>query len=229
MYTSTPKARGQAGFSLIELLIAMVVMMVITAAASTLLVGSFNIRSREDHRSDALADARRAMNILTRELANSGYKLPRNLTYTNSAGAVFAVPRNGLLPADCDGQSVAFVANLNAMDNATIGSINDPDEAIKYQMISDAAGNSYLVRRELRPLGKTEVLANRVDGMAVQYLNSAGNDTAANLTQAATVRVRVWVNLRASGTPGSPGYQPPRQAVLDSAVALRNSNPNFTF
>ncbi|MFL6207593.1 MAG: type II secretion system protein J [Pyrinomonadaceae bacterium] len=229
MHSGKDKARGQAGFSLIELLIAMMVMMLITAAASTLLVSSFNVRAREDQRSDALADAQRAMNILTRELANAGYKVPRGLTYQNAAGANVLVPRNGLLPADCDAQSVAFVANLNAMDGGVgSGSVNETNEAVKYQMFSDPAQGNFIVRNDFST-GNTEVLANRVDGMMVTYFDAAGNDTSADKTRAVAVRVQVWVNLRQMGTPGSPGYQPARQVLLDSSIELRNSNPNINF
>lgn len=229
MHTGKLQGRGQAGFSLIELLIAMLVMMVITGAASALLVSSFNVRSREDQRSDALADAQRAMNTFTRELANAGYKLPRGLTYQNAAGATLLVARNGLLPADCDAQAVGFVANLDAMDGgAGSGNVNSNGEAIKYQMFTDPAIGSFLVRRDMAT-GNTEVLANRVDGMNVTYLDANGNDTAADVTKAASVRVQVWVNLRQVGTLGSPGYQPARQVLLDSAVALRNANPNNAY
>ena len=229
MQTGKVKADGQAGFSLIELMIAMMVMLLITGAASTLLVSAFNVRGREDQRTDALADAQRAINIISRELANAGYKLPRGLTYTNTAGTIVTVPRNGLLADDCNAQSVAFVANLDAMDGgAGSSNVNGQDEAIKYQMLTDGAGNSYIVRRDLIG-GDTEVLANRVDGMTLTYYDAAGNDTAADLTKAVAVRIQIWVNLRAMGTPGAPGYQPPRQVVLSSRVELHNSNPNNTY
>ncbi|PYS92798.1 MAG: hypothetical protein DMF64_08050 [Acidobacteria bacterium] len=230
MDTGKVKAHGQAGFSLLELLIAMAAMVTIAAAASTLLLSSFNVRSREDQRSDALADAQRAVNIMTRELANAGYKLPRGLTYTNASGTSGLVPRNGLLPSDCDSQSIAYAANLDAMDGGSgSGNVYGQDEAIKFQFYTDATGDSFLVRRELRPGGNTEVLANRIDGMNVQYLDAAGNDTLADVTKAVGVRIRVWVNLRATGSPGSPGYQPARQVVLNSGVELHNANLNNTY
>src|SRR5436305_9354733 len=54
----------QSGFSLIELMIALMVMLVVSALASQLAVSSFRIRGREDKRSEALADARRALNMM---------------------------------------------------------------------------------------------------------------------------------------------------------------------
>jgi type II secretory pathway pseudopilin PulG len=64
-----------------ELLVAMAVMIFIMGAATTLLTSAFNVRAREDQRSEGTGDARRALNIITREVANAGYRLPINLTY----------------------------------------------------------------------------------------------------------------------------------------------------
>ena len=63
--------KSQQGFSLIELIIAMTVTIVIAGIASSLLAQSFRLRAREDIRSDAVADAQRALNIVSREIANS--------------------------------------------------------------------------------------------------------------------------------------------------------------
>src|SRR3954470_3668338 len=73
------KASGvEAGFSLLELLIAMSVTLLMMTAASTLLSSSIGTRARENRRSDALSDAQRALNIMSREVANSGFGLSNN-------------------------------------------------------------------------------------------------------------------------------------------------------
>src|SRR5688500_4287657 len=89
---------SQRGFSLIELVIAMSVTIVIATIASTLVAQSFRMRAREDTRSDAIADAHRALNIVTREIANSG----------------FGLPDNGIVPGDTGANAIRFRANLNA-------------------------------------------------------------------------------------------------------------------
>src|ERR1041384_4232809 len=94
----------QSGFSLIELTIAMTITITILGLASTLLAGSFNIRSREDRKSDAIADVQRALNIMTREISNAGLKLPSGLTYVSS---------NGIVKDDSDSQSIRIVSNPN--------------------------------------------------------------------------------------------------------------------
>ena len=73
------RSNNQAGFSLLEVLIAMGITITIMALASTLLAASFRVRSREDRKSDAIADVQRALNIMTREISNAGLKLPSGL------------------------------------------------------------------------------------------------------------------------------------------------------
>src|ERR1041385_311972 len=102
----TRRLNPQSGFSLIELIIAMGVTVTILGLASTLLAGSFNIRSREDRKSDAIADVQRALNIMTREISNSGMKLPSELPSVSS---------NGLVAGDSDNQSIRVISNLNGM------------------------------------------------------------------------------------------------------------------
>src|SRR5215207_9981392 len=92
------KLTSQRGFSLVELLIAMTVTIVIACIASTLVAQSFRMRAREDSRSDAIADAHRALNIVSREIANSG----------------FGLIDNGIVPGDTNDVSIRIRANLNA-------------------------------------------------------------------------------------------------------------------
>jgi len=207
----------EAGFSLMELLVAMAVMIIITGAATTMLVGAFNVRSREDQRTEGISDTRRALNTLSRELANAGYRLPTDLTYTSSSGSSI-VPTNGLLPDDCNAQSIAFVADLDA--NEDVGDIN---EALKYQFFQND-GSNFLVRNDLNPAGGSIVLANRIDGAQFDYLDAADNPVA--VAAAVRVRITVMVTLNEVGKSGSAGYQPPSQVRLASVVNLRNATLN---
>src|SRR5688500_20237905 len=86
---------SQRGFSMIELLIAMTVTIVIATIASTLVAQSLHMRTREDARSDAIADAHRALNIVSREIANSG----------------FGLLDNGIVPGDTGSGSLRVRAN----------------------------------------------------------------------------------------------------------------------
>lgn len=214
---------SQRGFSLIELLIAMTVTIVIAGIASTLVAQSFRMRSREDARSDAIADAQRALNIVSREIANSG----------------FGLSDNGLVPGDTSPTSIRFRSNLNAYTRgadglpvAGSGFVQDPDEDIRYSMYNDDAANRhYLVRYDVTIGGRdgTTVLANRLDSFQLQYFNSAGTELdvvadPSNSIMAWKVRITVGVLLPAEGEPGSPGYQPPSTINLISDVVLRNTS-----
>jgi type II secretory pathway pseudopilin PulG len=209
---------SQCGFSLIELLIAMTVTIVIAGIASTLVAQSLRMRSREDARSDAIADAQRALNIVSREIANSG----------------FGLVDNGLVPEDSGLTSIRFRANLNAYTvddagNAVAGSngVTDVDEDIKYSMYHDNATNRhYLVRLDATRTGREgiTVLANRLDkfDMNGNTLDVAAN--ANNVRSAWKVMIEVGVTLPAIGAFGSTGYQPERPLNLRSEVVLRNAS-----
>src|SRR3954467_10938043 len=88
------------GFSILELLIAMVITMALMTAASTLLANALRIRSRENQKSDALADTQRALNIMSREIANAGFNM------TN----------NGIVAADSNLNKIRVRSNLNRYD-----------------------------------------------------------------------------------------------------------------
>ncbi|HEY0729511.1 MAG TPA: prepilin-type N-terminal cleavage/methylation domain-containing protein, partial [Pyrinomonadaceae bacterium] len=93
-------ANNEKGFSLLELVIAMTVTLVIMGLSSTLLASAFKSRSREDRKSDAIADVQRAMNIMTREISNSGLKLPSGLP---------TISANGVVAGDSDSESLRVV------------------------------------------------------------------------------------------------------------------------
>jgi type II secretory pathway pseudopilin PulG len=213
-----------AGFSLLELLIAMVITMALMTAASTLLAQALRVRSRENQKSDALADAQRALNIMTREIANTGF---------NMTG-------NGIVAADSGANNLRFRSNLNRYDTTAIAasrdSIIDPGEDIKY-FINEVAETKYLARYDPYGNGKT-VLANRIDGMTFHYFDQKVSYTAPagglDITGASAAEVSpanakyiviaISVTLDAVGQPGSPGYQPPYSVLLCSDVTLRNTD-----
>lgn len=217
---------SEKGFSLIELIIAMTVTIVIAGIASNLVAQSFRLRSREDVRSDAVADAQRALNIVSREIANAG----------------FGLIDNGIVPGDTNNGSIRFRANLNAYTRDESGNpvsgfnaVVDKDEDVKYTMYNDDEANRhYLVRYDailgaIDQRNGTTVLANRLDSFSLQYFDGSGNvlDVVSNpdaVISAWKVRITVGVILPAEGQPGSPGYQPQSSINLVSDVVLRNTS-----
>jgi prepilin-type N-terminal cleavage/methylation domain-containing protein len=216
---------NKSGFSLLELLIAMVITMALMTAASTLLANALRVRSRENQKSDALADTQRALNVMSREIANAGF----NLT------------GNGIVAADSGQSSIRIRSNLNRYDveNANAvsrDSIMTESEDIKY-FINEAEETMYLVRHDPYGNGST-VLANRIDSMNIHYYDQKVTYTAppggydiTNVSAAPVspenakyVVISIAVTLDAVGQPGSPGYQPPYTVLLCSDVTLRNTS-----
>src|SRR5215218_4247787 len=104
------------GFSLIELTIAMALLLVMMAGASRLLMTSLGVRTRESQKSDALADAQRALNIMSREIGNSG----------------FGMNYNGIVQPDCHptiaADPITAQIRIRANVNNSNTSITDADE-----------------------------------------------------------------------------------------------------
>ncbi len=214
----------ESGFSLIELLVAMGVTLVILGLVSLMLASSFTIRARENRRSQAIADAQRALNLMSREIANAGVGL--NV--------------NGIVAGDSNLTSIRIRSNLNAFSatGSTDAVTNDEHEDVKYRLIDDANGK-YLIRQNIQPSLSTAVFANPVDDLKIRYFNQkvawtttdmnscditlpAGAAEESNKTLVTYVVISVCVNLPAAGTPGVTGYQPPSRTQLVSDVVLRN-------
>jgi len=238
----SPKRKSEAGFSLIELMIAMGVTLVILGLASSLLAGSFKIRSRQDRKSDAIADVQRALNVMTREITNAGFRLPSGLGSVSS---------NGIVTGDSDTQSIRVISNLNGApdpadpDNPDVD-VTDDNEDVKFVMYADS-GERYLVRYDANAANKTTVLANRIDSLVIRYYDekvtysttvnpvtgvcditdvrnaSGANKSEVSPSAAKYLIIAVGVTLPAVGTPSTDGYQPPTQMQLTSDVVLRNS------
>lgn len=229
----------QSGFSLMELVVAMAVTLVLMGVAVTLLARSLNIRSRETEHVDELADVQRALNIMSREISNSGFNMINN----------------GIVADDSNRNAIRIRANLNKFDTSASANsrrlVQDPGEDITYFV--NAAGNTnYLARWDrFESSGpgvdlRGTVLANRVDGVRFYYfdekvtytqnpdncaINTVLNSTGAGEAEVAPnlanfVVLLVCINTPAVGVPGTEGYQRPYRTVMISDVALRNSNLN---
>src|SRR5689334_12818310 len=90
------KLADPSGFSSIELIIAMVIMLTIMGLVSSLFARSLATRLRESSRTDALTSAQAALNVISREISNSGYGLTGN----------------GIVIADSDPGKLHFFSNI---------------------------------------------------------------------------------------------------------------------
>ena len=234
------QTKSESGFSLLELIIAMAITLALAAAACTLLAQSLKIRTRANDKIDGLADAQRALNIMSREIANAGFNLSDN-------GIVAADS-----VTDASGNSTIRIrANLNKFDSSAspearsgIGKVDeDLGEDVKYFVWPDE--NRHLLARWDRydsSDGNGTVLANRLDSLHIHYFSQrvtystamtsglSGCDiTGASASEvtpdlAKYIVIAACVQQPAVGAPGSPGYQPQTNTLLVSDVVLRNNN-----
>jgi len=234
------QTKSESGFSLLELIIAMAITLALAAAACTLLAQSLKIRTRANDKIDGLADAQRALNIMSREIANAGFNLSDN-------GIVAADS-----VTDASGNSTIRIrANLNKFDSSVspearrgIGKVDeDLGEDVKYFVWPD--DDRHLLARWDRldsSDGNGTVLANRLDSLHIHYFNQRVTYSTAmtsgvsgcDITGASAVEVTpdlakyiviaACVQQPAVGAPGSPGYQPQTNTLLVSDVVLRNNN-----
>jgi prepilin-type N-terminal cleavage/methylation domain-containing protein len=212
MQTESRKAkrteRASAGFSLVELMVALAVTLVIMVVASRMLAMSMAVRSRENQRSEAIADVERALQVMSREISNAGLGLKSD--------------KNGLMDDDSDDLSIRIRSNLDAFTETTPDT-TDADEDVVYAIITNNTGgdNQRLITRQDVNAGTISPLANRVDGLLFEYLKADGT-TAATPSVADKVRITVTVVLPAVGSRGQAGYQPASRMQLVSEASLRN-------
>jgi prepilin-type N-terminal cleavage/methylation domain-containing protein len=214
---------NSAGFSLIELMIAMTATLVMLGIATTALSTGFRIRDREESVTDAAADAQRALNIMSREIANAGFNLSTN----------------GIVPGDSDASSIRIRSNLNKYDSTASSTsqngVVDAGEDLKY-FVNTANNTDYLVRYDANATsGQTTVLANRLDQIRIHYFDqkttystsdcdiSGASSSEVSPGAAKYIVIAVCVRIPASGSPNTAGYQPASKVLLVSDVTLRNS------
>jgi Tfp pilus assembly protein PilW len=233
--------KNQAGFSLMELLVALTTTLVVMSIAVTMLARTLNIRTRENEHVDELGDVQRALNIMSREIANAGF----NLT------------TNGIVAADSNAQAIRIRANLNKFDTSGVfsaaakrgigegGPGEDAGEDVTY-FVNTADNTNYLARWDALATSQATVLANRVNSIGFYYfdqkvtytqdrdncqitspLNTAGvAQGQVTPDNAKFVVLVVCIDTPQVGTQGSPGFQPGFKTLLISDVALRNSRLN---
>jgi len=225
MHQPLKPTRDMAGFSLFELVIAMTITLVILGLAASLLASGFRIRDREESASDAAADAQRALNIMSREIANAGFNLSSN----------------GVVAGDSDAGSIRVRSNLNKFDttatNTSRNGVVDAGEDLKY-FVNTVTNTAYLVRYDANAASnKTTVLANRIDQLRLHYFSqkvtysttigdcdiSGASSGEVSPSSAGYIVIALCVRLPASGSPGTDGYQPASNILLVSDVTLRNS------
>ena len=209
MQTKHSAHSRSAGFSLVELMIAMAITLIVMSVASSLLGQSLNVRTRENARTEAVSDAQRALNMMSRDIANAGLGLTSN----------------GIDAATSDDGQIRVRSNLNAMSGNTDTLQTDEDVVYSYTINGDVTPPETLITRQDVNTGAVSQVANRVDSLNMLYFDVSGAQLAAGQENlAAKVRLTITVRLPQVGSPRTPGFQPASQTQLSSDVTLRNKD-----
>jgi type II secretory pathway pseudopilin PulG len=194
-----------SGFSTAELLISMVIMLVIMGLVSTLFSRSLTTRLRESSRTDALTSAQAALNVISREISNSGYGLLGN----------------GIVVADSDPGKLHFLSNIRN-DNEIF---TDPGENLTFYYDPNTQS---ILRYDVNGLGpgvpQTSIIVNRISSLSFLYYDYIGTNppVGPNLVPTInTTRIRVTVGVSLEQVVGQAN---PQSVVLVSDVTLRNSD-----
>ena len=189
-----------AGFSLLELVISMTITLILMAMAGAIFTHSIGTRETETRRTAAITAAQNALNLISREVANSGYGLTDN----------------GLVIADSNDKRLHFRSNIENSDATT----NDAGEDLTYFLDSDS---NAIVRYDRFAARQTSTVIDRIGNLSFQYWDytgTAGNVTSNNVPSANTARIRISVTVKIESAQGQPNNQ---EITYTSDVTLRNS------
>jgi type IV pilus assembly protein PilW len=186
---SRPDARG---FSLLELMVAMLVTMIVSGAIYGLMAGGQNAFRREPELADRQQNIRSAMDMIMRDIANAGSGLPPFIqTFTRGLNACTSCP-NGGAPMGLDSRvtdELEIVTNDGSRDNEPL--CGDPGN-----------GSSGLIRfvRGTSTVGVNQPVVIIFDDGTWTIRNGVGtttNNTAAQFCQ--QNQVHFQVDMRQGG------------------------------
>jgi prepilin-type N-terminal cleavage/methylation domain-containing protein len=210
------KKSGQAGFSLLEMMVSMVIMLILMGIVTSLLSRNLGVRARESQRTDALTSAEAALNVMSREIANSGFGI---YTGTNARLA-----NNGIVTGDSNASQIHFRANVynsgTMNTTASVLTTDDAGEDITY--FFDANTNS-IVRFDPNDTPQTSVVVNRISSVTYNYFDYSGTSSTGTQTATPTAntgRIRITVLVQLDPIQGQPN---PSDVQFTSEVTLRNS------
>lgn len=210
--------KKQLGFSLIELLVSMTIMLVLLTVASSLLAGALRTRTRESQKTDALTAGQAALNVLSREVANAGFGI-----YVDP---ITRVPSNGIVLADSNSNRIRIRANVtNFQVYSSTGATSDPGEDITY-FVDTSSGSIIRYDPNAGAAGAptTSVVVNRISSATFAYVNYSSGSSATTTTSvptAQTGRVIITVAIQLDPVVGQVN---PDSVSFTSDVTLRNAN-----
>jgi prepilin-type N-terminal cleavage/methylation domain-containing protein len=204
-----PFQKNQRGFSLVELLLALTLTLIILGVAVGSFTQAISMRASESSRTDALTSVQAAINIMSREISNSGYGLKTNGIPTDANG----------IAVDSDERRLHFRANTTNTypSNTDPGTVN-PGEDITY--FYDTASKS--VVRYDAVTGQTSGVINRVSEVEFGYYDYSGSTFSGpnTIPTKNTGRVVITLTVFMPDVVGQPANQ---TVTFRTDVTLRNS------
>lgn len=214
----------KAGFSVPELLIAMLVGLVVLGAVYALFTMQNKQFSNQEQITEMQQNARMAMAIMIREISMAGY----NQTSSACTVPATAIPHcTGTTTASntpCTGityagaSSISITADLNANCSTTAGTSN-PDENITYDL--DTSTSVPFLGRTSN--GTKQSMIDNVAALSFVYYDGSGNVTS-NLSSIR--KIKIGITIRTAKP--DPNYTDPvyndhyRRYHLESFVVPRN-------
>ena len=191
----------EAGFSLVELIISLVLTLIVLGGAVAVYTSALNTRERESGRVDAITAAQAALSVMSREIGNGGYGLSNE---------------NGLVLADCNGKKLRVRANVNNADNT----VSSSGEDLMY--FYDSASQSVVRFDRFDSVsGVTTGIINRVSDVDFEYHNF-NDDGTSSLGSASANTAKITIKLKVL-LPDVPNEPPGRIERVTSDVTLRNA------
>jgi hypothetical protein len=162
-----------------------------------------------------LASAQAALNVLSREIGNSGFGISTS-TDPNEHN-------NGLIVADSNDHKIRIRSNIENVGTSTNPDVlrtNRPGEDITY--FYDNASAS-IVRYDPNDTPTTSVVVNKISNVTFSYFDYSGSSstvTQSSTPSANTGRVRITVSVVLDPIYGQPN---PADVTFTSDVTLRNA------
>lgn len=177
---------------------AMTISLIIMGAVVAAFTGALRTRERESSRTDAITSTQAAINIVSREISNSGYGLTSN----------------GIVVADSTDKRLHFRSNLTNTDGLTTSA--GEDVTIFYD------SDSKSVLRYDANTGITSGVINRVSDVDFRYFdNSFSGETGPfTVPTANTTRVNIKLKVLLPNIQSQPVDQ---ETVFLTDVTLRNA------
>jgi len=198
--------RCEIGFSLIELILSMVISLIILGVAVSVFSTALKGREYNSSRTDAVVSAEAAINIMSREIGNSGYGL---LT-------------NGIVLGDSGTDRLHFRTNVENTDLVT----TEANEDVTFFCDGCGGNTGSVVRYDAAGGGSTSGIINRVSSVQFQYWDYDAITHAVtgplNAPSLNTGRVTITLKVKIQNVLGSPGGDTSNVTVT-SDVTLRNS------